>query len=723
MSDGAQNPLVTVAAGQTAVVQLGAIPGGTCQTALTVKFQNARSFIRMSERPAIEQAFAFGLTSPPSGSGPPVPAPGCFLLVAGHTDQVGGASDNIALSRRRAQAALAVFTVSPAVWEAIYQAEHWNGQNFELATMSAVVDAGGSSNLVQQYLTDPAARLDLFRRYIIALRPDWLAQEPPSVRPELVTTPSSSVAECGFSHPIQNAPGRSVEENRRVEFFFFTSAGGGFVNCAGYPSRQVVCGQFITVTVVLTDECGAPYVGPFDLTLPHGGVLRAQQTDAQGSYTRGNVPQGRFTVEVGGWRSGASLTATGNVLRAQLLRPVTRAGAALRRGPGAFRFFGTNAYYLMESTAFALQGATAQQSLLAEFFRVVRDSGIRVVRTWGFNEDQGKPANTRTLVGGPLTNPTPGPALGALDLVVEQAELNGIYLVITLADYNPHYGGMCQYARWVAGYETRAPGGFPDHIVEELFYTGGVASDPSVGSRVIADPRDIYLDHACRVIGRFRQRTNILAWEMMNEPRVKAVNAPRGRQAALEQNMRSWIGTTALRIRQRCNPAPQLLSIGGVDINLLHFVFDSADVRAAIDLMDTHLYPENFSFSVGQTRTHLTNAVNEANARGVPFYLGEFGLPRGTSRNRPQEYQDWSSLLLGGGADGMLFWQLLPPSRGAFDPFEINVDVVPTPQVGPLQNVAPPAGSTQAQPGDGAAVVAFVNQQLNSPAPGGWGVC
>jgi hypothetical protein len=725
MGDAANRPRVSLTPGQTAVVNIAGISGGLCMIDMTVKFQSARSFIRMDQRPALEQAFAFGLTRPPSGTGSPVPASNRFMLIMAHTDLVGQAEANRILSLRRANTVLAVFTVNPQVWEDSYRLEGWNGPNSELAQMSAVVDQGGSSNTVAQYVNDPVLRLALFGRYLLALRPDWLAQEPSSVRPALVTTPSTANFGCGLRNPRVNTPG-SLEENRRAEFFFFNSAAAS-ISCAAYPARLVTCGQFISIVVELTNECGVPFTGSFNLTLPIGGTLRQQQTDAQGRYTRDNVPPGQFTVEVDGWRADRTITATNNIFRAQLLRPITSLGTALRRGGQNFRFFGTNAYYLLE------WAGSGRRSDVEDFFRFMREAGIQVVRTWGFNENQSKPADSRTLLNPTASPPVPqinSRGIASLATVVSLAAQFGIYLIITLGDYNPHYGGICQYARWAvntpANFNTSDPGGFPDNLVEELFYTGTISSNPAFTFNF--DPRTLYLDFVCQVINRFRGMTNILAWELMNEPRVKAIGAP-SRQAALEQDLRNWIGTTAQTIRQRCNPAPQLLSIGGVDINLLHFIFDSADVRDNVDLMDTHLYPENFGFNVSRTRTELMSAITEANTRGKPFYLGEGGLPQGTARNRPQEYQDWATLLLGGGASGMFFWQLLPRrmsggvAREAFDLFEINVDKVSPPRVGPLQNVPPPPGSTRQQPGDGSSVIDFVNRQLGSSSSGGWSVC
>lgn len=758
----AQNLTATVNAGQTARLRVGGVASSMCRSLLTVTFDLERSFIRFNQRAAIEQVFFTGLTGSQSGSH--VPTASRFLLFIGHTDQRGDASLNDALSLRRAKAVRAVFIDEPEasrVWEDIYQAEHWNGPNFELAQMSAIVDAGGSSSTSGHYVNDAAARLDLFRRYLAALRPDWLAQGPRSVSPAFVSTPRDAVLGCGQNHPARNAPGTTLEENRRVEFFFFTTRTPSFTTCAGYPSQQLSCGQFISIVIELTDECGHPYSGPFDLRLPNRTVLRNQRANAQGRYTRDNVTPGRFTVTVDSWSASNNLTANHNTFPTQLLRPITRSGSALHRGGQNFRFFGTNAYYLLD------WAGTNRTADVERFFRFVKNAGIYVVRTWGFNERQIPSNNSRTMVdplpgGIPLINPA---GLSSLATVVDLAERHHIYLIIALSNYNPDYGGICQYARWAvqtpANFTTTHPeGSNPDHLVEELFYTGTIQStstSPPTNFTFNFNPRDLYWDYACHVINLFQHRTNILAWELMNEPRVKAEGAST-RQTVLEFHLREWIGTTAHTIRQRCphlssplqsNQKAPFISMGGGDINRIAFLFTSTNpaersVPRQIDLVDTHLYPQDIGLDERDAAARLDTAIRTAHSHSKPFYLGEFGIAQDRPPLRPpsspppqlrpdqllrrtnriNEYRDWARTLQGNSdVAGMLFWQLLPSFREAYDPFEVNVDLVALPRVGPLQNVAPPGGGNFPTPSDGSAIVDFVNAQLQPSSAGGWSVC
>jgi hypothetical protein len=68
-------------------------------------------------------------------------------------------------------------------------------------------------------------------------------------------------------------------------------------DCAAYRAWQSLCEDQITPQVELMDEYNNPYVGPFELTLPTGEVLH-ENTDRAGTWSRPNLPAGRYTVTV-----------------------------------------------------------------------------------------------------------------------------------------------------------------------------------------------------------------------------------------------------------------------------------------------------------------------------------------------------------------------------------------------------------------------------------------
>ncbi|MEO8953723.1 MAG: hypothetical protein ABI396_09400 [Ktedonobacteraceae bacterium] len=294
---------VKVNAGETATALFSGIAGNACRIDGTIFFNTAKSFIFPQYKPAIEQAFAFGLTRSTTGTGDPVPAPKRFMLIIGHTDQVGSATSNQDLSERRARAALAVFTVDATIWEALYKRENWGLDTTEIETMSAEVDVGGSSDpaLIQHYKDDEKARFDLLQRYLLALRPSWLPTLSPPIQPAtvLLSPLPDPILGCGFKQLRVKAEG-AVQENRRTEFFFFELQDPGVRDCSSYRTWQTTCGLPLTVQIELQDEYGDPYVGSFDLTLPTGGVLSGEKTDSKGSWARDNLVPGQYTVTVAG---------------------------------------------------------------------------------------------------------------------------------------------------------------------------------------------------------------------------------------------------------------------------------------------------------------------------------------------------------------------------------------------------------------------------------------
>jgi hypothetical protein len=295
---------VRVPAGGTGAGTISGAAAGVCRVDGTIFFDTAKSFIHPQYRPALEQAFAFGLTRPATGTGAPVQTPRRFMLIVGHTDHVGSAASNDRLSERRARATLAVFTVDASIWNDLYQTEHWDrtsGDTEIIEMFGAVENRSPSPAEITEIKSDNAKRLDLMERYLHFLRPDWLPQQSPPIRPALVTLPPlpEPILGCGFNHLRVPSLG-DVQENRRAEFVYFQVADPGVRDCSAYRTWQATCGQFITVQIELQDEYGAPFVGQFDLTLPTGGILRNERTDSRGTWTRSNLPAGEYTVTVAG---------------------------------------------------------------------------------------------------------------------------------------------------------------------------------------------------------------------------------------------------------------------------------------------------------------------------------------------------------------------------------------------------------------------------------------
>jgi phosphatidylserine/phosphatidylglycerophosphate/cardiolipin synthase-like enzyme len=271
-----------------------------------VYFETAKSFIAPAHKPALEKAFLSGLES---GQGAPTVKADRYLLILGHADQVGSRQSNMSLSERRALAALAVFELDEAAWNEFYKTESWRGKP-EIETMSRAVDPETNDAIIAHYQANEAARLNLIRRYLNFLRPYWIPQQSPPIKPAYVRLSSPPDAKpiipCSTDHPVINAPNVATAENRRAEFFYFRIQTPGLSQVSPPPPvykswRQVSCsGRLIQVYIYIRDEYGDPYKGKFDLTLPTFEVLINESTDDEGNWTRSDMPSGKYTIYVEG---------------------------------------------------------------------------------------------------------------------------------------------------------------------------------------------------------------------------------------------------------------------------------------------------------------------------------------------------------------------------------------------------------------------------------------
>ena len=117
-----------------------------------------------------------------------------------------------------------------------------------------------------------------------------------------------------------------------------------------------------------------------------------------------------------------------------------------RQGETDFNFLGFNAYYLFS------EAALGRMYITDEVFDAANESGAKVVRTWAFYEADSM--ENRSVI-----RPSPYEfnenALKALDYVVFKAKEKKIKLILTLANNNPHFGGIPQYLSWGRKYLSR----------------------------------------------------------------------------------------------------------------------------------------------------------------------------------------------------------------------------------------------------------------------------
>ncbi|KDR77603.1 hypothetical protein GALMADRAFT_224892 [Galerina marginata CBS 339.88] len=187
------------------------------------------------------------------------------------------------------------------------------------------------------------------------------------------------------------------------------------------------------------------------------------------------------------------------------------------------QFVGTNAYWLAalnsdEDIDFTLGNMSAK--------------GIKVVRTWAFNDVESVPVNGTwfQLIANGTTTINTGPnGLQKLDTVVRLAEKHGLFIHLSLTNnWDPRpflnkttaisardvtpgtnntlprnslsndYGGMDEYVRE-----------FGDHMMHDEFYT-----NPKILSE--------FMNYTNQIVSRYADNPTIFGWEIANDPRCNS---------------------------------------------------------------------------------------------------------------------------------------------------------------------------------------------------------
>jgi hypothetical protein len=137
-------------------------------------------------------------------------------------------------------------------------------------------------------------------------------------------------------------------------------------------------------------------------------------------------------------------------------------------------------------------------------FDHLQQTGLKVLRTWGFNDVNSIPSSGTVYfqlhgAGSKTTTINTGPdGLQRLDYVVDAAERYGIKLIIPFVNNWNDYGGMNAYVNAYGG----------DKVA---WYTN-------------AKIQSVYRAYIAAVVARYRDSPAIFAWELGNEPRCQGCN-------------------------------------------------------------------------------------------------------------------------------------------------------------------------------------------------------
>ncbi|KAK0208277.1 glycoside hydrolase superfamily [Desarmillaria ectypa] len=328
-----------------------------------------------------------------------------------------------------------------------------------------------------------------------------------------------------------------------------------------------------------------------------------------------------------------------------------------------FAFVGANSYWLPLLTSNEDVEAT---------FHEMKNAGIKVLRTWGFNAINGSElagALESGLTYYQVWNSSEwvlndGPqGLKRLDNVINIAGKHGIKVILAFTNNWVGYGGSELYINWIAGASQ----------AHDIFY-----SDP----RIIAS----YQRYVKVIVERYKDSPNIFAWELMNEARCLG-DLPGGPNCVPTAGLISnWYKQRSGFVRS-LDPF-HMITTGGEgqfnwkkpkyywyngslvsDYNYNGEAGENFDLDLGLDNIDFgtyHMYPQYWypeldtpgsNFTIQQWGLGwISEHSNAARKVGKPLVLEEFGVTG--IANKTNIYPAWVDLALETGHSGYIMpWQ------------------------------------------------------------------
>ncbi|KAK1991024.1 cellulase [Colletotrichum falcatum] len=357
---------------------------------------------------------------------------------------------------------------------------------------------------------------------------------------------------------------------------------------------------------------------------------------------------------------------------------VTVNGTGFQLDGENFRFAGSNAYYL----PFTDNQADIEAGLAA-----ARDAGLKVIRTWGFNDKNatynpnGLPRYGDEGAGGTevvfqrwMPDGTSVVDAAALDKVVAAAEKVGVKLVVALTNNWADYGGMDVYTVNLGG-----------KYHDDFYHVPAI--------------KDAFKRYVTALVSRHRDSPAVMAWELANEPRCGADavrNLPRS-PTCTPARLAAWIAEMSAHVKS-VDP-DHLVTWGGEggfdrpwNLDWAYNGADGGDFEAeiAIPTVDYgvfHSYPDWWYKSVSWTDGWIRDHAAAARAAGKPVVHEEYGWLTPAKRfeftglinltPRTEVLARWQAIALEEGMSDM-YWQLgysgYSTGRNHDDGFTIYLD-------------------------------------------------
>jgi mannan endo-1,4-beta-mannosidase len=324
----------------------------------------------------------------------------------------------------------------------------------------------------------------------------------------------------------------------------------------------------------------------------------------------------------------------------------TRRGQ-FRLGGSAFRFAGTNTYYLHQQSHYMIDAALDDAAAMS----------LRVVRAWAFADGD---AQTTPLQPEPYVYPEAN--YDSLDYAVWKAGQLGLKLVLTLVNNWPDYGGMQQYVKWFLDLDDDSYG---DAVNHDRFY-----SDHAIRRCYRAYARHV-ITRRNRYTGlRYNEDPTIMTFELANEPRNRSDKSG-ATVLAWAREMSAYLKHLAPR---------QLVAVGDEgfygDPDNSDYPYSNYEgnhwkqlvALPDVDYGTVHVYPQNWGDTsgadpIGWGSTWIAKHLADGTQLGKPVVVEEYGLQIDAGKHVPDAatrdagYTAWTAEVEKNGA-GDQFWLL-----------------------------------------------------------------
>ncbi|KAJ5775703.1 uncharacterized protein N7511_000714 [Penicillium nucicola] len=288
-------------------------------------------------------------------------------------------------------------------------------------------------------------------------------------------------------------------------------------------------------------------------------------------------------------------------------------------------FAGTNSYWI---------GFLTNNTDVDLVLDHLQHSGVRILRIWGFNDVNTKPAPGKVyfqlLQNGNATINTGPDGLQRLDYVVAAAEKRGIKLIINFVNNWSDYGGFNAYATAFGGNSTS-------------WYTSPLI-------------QKTYRKYVQAVVSRYSHSSAIFGWELANEPRCNGCDT---------SVIYNWAASTSAFIKKI--DAQHMVGIGdegfGLDVDsdgsYPYTYAEGLDFAKnlkidTIDFGTLHLYPSTWGVANAFGNGWITAHGKACAAAHKPCIVEEYGV---TSDKCNIEGQWQRTALDTEGISADLYWQ------------------------------------------------------------------